>query len=175
MVGLIGSDYDQLENPVSRDAELSEAQVEDMVRSAVTEARRKEEAGSSLHHGLSGYQYWIKATEAGEVADVHDLGDFIVLVIEARESAGQYLREIASHYSEAVAVHLREAGNEYDREVEYLVELGLLFPDRGVPKVDLEDPQARKKVSRVIQEVYTREKKAVESLEEVLAVISAAE
>ena len=35
VVGLIGSDYEQLENPISRDAELTEAQVEDMVRHAV--------------------------------------------------------------------------------------------------------------------------------------------
>ena len=153
----------------SRTAELRS------LRFAVTEARRKEEAGSGLHRGLSGYQYWIKATEAGEIANVNDLGDFIVLVIEARESAGQYLREIASHYPETAAARLREAGNAYDGEVEYLAELGLLFPDRGVPKVDLEDPQARKEVSKLIQEVYTREKEAVENLEEALAVISAAE
>jgi len=35
VVGLIASNYDQLENPVPRDAELSEAQVEEMVRYAV--------------------------------------------------------------------------------------------------------------------------------------------
>ena len=128
-----------------------------------------------LDSGLTEADAAVMLTEAGQVADVNDLGDFIVLVIEARESAGQYLRQIASHYPEAAAVRLREAGNAYDREVEYLVELGLLFPDRGVPKVDLEDPQARKEVSKLIQEVYTREKRAVENLEEALAVISAAE
>ena len=38
VVGLVGSDYEQLEHPVSRDAELSEAQVEEMVRHAVAMA-----------------------------------------------------------------------------------------------------------------------------------------
>lgn len=35
VVGLIASDYERLENPISRDSTLSEAQVEDMVRYAV--------------------------------------------------------------------------------------------------------------------------------------------
>ena len=145
------------------------------LRFAVAEAHRQETTGSSLHRGFSGYEYWIEATEAGKVADVGDLGDFIVLVVEARESAGQYLRQIASHYPEAAATLLQKAGKAYDREVESLAELGLLFPERGRPKVDLEDPQARKEVGKLIREVYAREKKAVESLEEALAVISADE
>ena len=145
------------------------------LRFAVAEAHRQEATGSFLHRGFSGYEYWIEATEAGEVDDVGDLGDFIVLVAEARESAGQYLRQIASHYPEAAATLLQKAGKAYDREVESLAELGVLFPDSGMPKVDLEDPQARKEAGKLIREVYARERKAVESLEEALAVISAAE
>ena len=141
---------------------------------AVSEARRKEEAGSPLHHGLKGYQYWIAATEAGEVTAADDLGDFIVLVIEAREAAGQYLRQIASHYPADAAGRLQKAGDAYDREVETLTELGVLFPDRGRPKVDLKDPQQRKEASKLIREVYAQEKKAVENLERALALISAA-
>ena len=153
----------------SRTAELRS------LRFAVSEARRKEKTGGHLHRGLGGYQYWIEATETGAVADVHDLGDFIVLVMEAREAAGQYLREIASHYPDAAAARLRKAGDAYDREVESLTQLGLLFPDRGVQKVDLEDTQARKEVIKLIRKVYAREQKAVENLEKALAVIPAAD
>ena len=145
------------------------------LRFAVAEARGKGETGHSLHRGLSGYKYWIEATEAGEIADADDLGDFIVLVSESREAAGQYLREIASNYPEPAAALMRKAGDAYDREVESLTRLGVLFPDRGSPKVDMEDPQARKEAGQLIREVYAREKEAVENLEGALAAIPAVE
>ena len=142
------------------------------LRFAVSEARRKEEPGNPLHCGFSGYEYWIEATEEGKVYAPDRLGRFIARVIESREAAGEYLRQIASHYPEAAAGRLLEAGDAYDREVKSLTELGQFFPERGRPKVDMKDPQARKEAGKLVREVYSREKKAVENLEKALAVIS---
>ena len=52
VVGLITSEYEQLEKPVARDAELSEGQVEDMVRYAVA-------MSGGLHQQIEPDAEWI--------------------------------------------------------------------------------------------------------------------
>jgi uncharacterized protein (DUF362 family) len=52
VVGLIASDFDQLKNPASRDGELTEAQVEDMVRYAVAMA-------GGLHQRIEADAEWV--------------------------------------------------------------------------------------------------------------------
>lgn len=141
------------------------------LRFAVEEARRPDEPGSHLHHGLSGFDHWIAAIEKGEIADEDDPGDIVALLLETRTAAGQYLREIAVHYPGDIAARLQKTADLYDREVESLEKAEALFPRRGDPKVDLKDPGARKAATRPIREACSWEKKAIEMLEETLAQI----
>ena len=100
---------------------------------------------------------------------VRGLGSTNGLIAEARTAAGQYLREIAGHYSEKVAERLKKAGECYDREVESLNKVAEIFPSRGRAQVDLQDPQVKKKVTALVREAYAWEQKGVALLEEALA------
>ena len=136
---------------------------------AVAEAHRPDEPGTPYHNGFRGFECWIADVEEGRVTSERGLGYTNGLVAEARTAAGQYLREIAGHYSGKAADRLQAAGECYDREVAFLDELAEIFPYRGRAQADLEDPQVRKKVATLVREAYAWERKGVALLEEALA------
>lgn len=141
------------------------------LRFAVEEARRQDAPGSRLHSGLNGFAYWIEATEKGAIADDHDLSYIIAEMQENRTAAGEYLRGISSQYPDAVAASLRQAGECYDREVEYLDRLAELVPYRRNSEVDMEDPQARQELGKLLRQAYSWERQAVEEIERTLVML----
>ena len=136
---------------------------------AVTEAHRPDEPGTPYHNGFRGFECWIADIEEGRVTSERGLGYATGLVTEARTAAGQYLREIAGHYSGKAADRLQAAGECYDQEVTFLDQLAEIFPYRGNAQADLQDPQVKKKVATLVREAYTWEQKGVALLEEALA------
>jgi len=141
------------------------------LRFAVAEARRQDEPGSPFHHGFSGFEHWIADFEAGRIDGRFGPALTAGIVAEARTFAGEYLREIAPHYPGGVAARLREAGEHYDKEVAYLDKVAELIPYRGIPQVDLEDPQAREEIGELLRQAYAWERKAIESIESALAMM----
>ena len=135
---------------------------------AVEEAHRPDVPGASYHNGFRGYECWIADLEEGRVQSARGLGSTNGLAAAARVSAGDYLREIAGHYSGKVAERLKKAGECYDREVESLNKVAEIFPSRGRAQARLSDPQVKKKIAALVREAYAWEKKGVALLEEAL-------
>ena len=136
---------------------------------AVAEAHRPDVPGASSHNGFRGYECWISDLEEDRVQNTRGLGSTTGLVAGARTAAGEYLREIAGNYSGKVAEGLKKASECYDREVELLEEVAVIFPSRGRAQAQLSDPEVKKKIIALVREAYTWEKKGVVLLEEALA------
>ncbi len=138
---------------------------------AVVEAHRPDVPGASSHNGFRGYECWIADLEEDRVQGARGLGSTNGLIAAARLAAGQYLREIAGHYSGKVAEGLEMAAECYDREVESLNKVAEIFPSRGRAQAELSDPQVKKEVTALVREAYAWEKKGVALLEEALTEI----
>jgi len=136
---------------------------------AIAEAHRPDVPGTPYHNGFRAYECWIADVEEGRVDSERRLGYANGLLVEARTAAGEFLKEMATHYSGKTADRLKEAGECYDREAGFLGELAEIFPYRGRAQVSLEDPQASTKVASLIREAYTWEQKGVALLEEALS------
>jgi len=149
------------------------AAVRGALQFAVAEARRHTEPGNGYCRGFKAFEHWLEEIERGRVSH-RGLGPALTagVVMERRSYARPYLQEIAADVPGDVAARLQEAGRCYAEEVAYLGKVAARFPLMGSGEpIDLEDPVQRKEVVALLQEAYKWECRAVEQLEEALAML----
>ena len=140
-----------------------------MVELAVEESGRPPAA--TYHYGLEAFDHWMAELGAGRV---DGFGQSLTadITAERRTMAGQYLREVAPHFSQEIAAELLQAGEHYDAEAEQLTALAAMTPMMGGDSVDLEDPENRKRMVALVQKARGLEEKAVECLKEALRLMT---
>ena len=148
------------------------------LRFAVDHARSEDEAAGAskprgrVHCGFGAFQRWMADVAEGRISKGFGPAYTAAVVAEARGHAGLYLNGIAEHYSEEVAVRLREAAYSYGMELERLKKVAEVFPLMSrQEQVDLWDPEGRQQVAGWLREALEWERKAVKALEEALAMM----
>lgn len=142
-----------------------------VVQMAVEVARSQPKG--PIYLGLDGYNHWAEEIENGRAWRGFGVRLVSGVIVARRAHAAPYLRQIAPSFGTEVAAQLEEAANCYEKEMGPLGELGEMFPimGRSEKEVDLKDPEARKNVIALIHQAREWEEKAVEHLEEALALM----
>jgi hypothetical protein len=142
-----------------------------IVQLAVDEARSETEG--AVHRGLSGFEHWAGEIEKERVGRGFGMRLVAGILMERRAQAAPYLRRIAPFFDGEVAARLEEAGRCYDEEMEPLSQIGTMFPLMGGrgQAADLDDPEVRRKTVALIHQAREWEEKAVQHLEEALALM----
>jgi uncharacterized protein (DUF362 family) len=141
-----------------------------VVQMAVEVARSQPKG--PIYLGLDGYTHWAGEIENGRAWRGFGVKLVAGVTVARRAQAAPYLRQIAPSFGAEVAAQLEEAANCYEKEMEPLEKLETMFPLMGRgEEVDLENPEDRKKVIGLIHQAREWEEKAVEHLQEALALM----
>ena len=120
----------------------------------------------NLAHGLRAYERWISALEQNKITDPWANAFHLELLLGARQGAAAYMDTLANQSAKGAAAHLRQAAEDYRKEVESLKSLNQLFgfPPAGVPD-RLKDPAQRTQGAALLKEALKWEKTALGEVE----------
>ena len=122
--------------------------------------------------GFTAFELWKQALERGDV-DVGFTEHAAWILWEMREHAAAYLREIADHFPEAASHALSDAAVFYDEEIKVIVKLVNICKEHE-SKHETFATSKRQEAVEVVNAALAAEKKAIEKIEEALAVLPAA-